>query len=338
MSIALTTEGSPTNTPTFLSTLESVSGSSTSLRLATKHQVAEATFELTFEDPDDRRLPDWTPGSHIDLYTPAGEVRQYSLCGDRWDSMTYTVVIRREADGRGGSVSLCDQVEVGDVIEYGGPRSNFHMPPAGEYLFIAGGIGITPLLPMIAHAEELSVPWRLILINRSRESTAYADLFDQFGSRVIRYETTSEGRPVLASVLEEIDPSVQVMTCGPTSMLDELNAVLSEHTAGLRVRMERFTSTEDTAAARGPFTALLTQRRKTVNVSENESLLTALTNTGVTVLSSCRSGLCGTCEVGVVDGAPDHRDSVLTTEERQAGDRLMACVSRAAGDQISLDL
>jgi ferredoxin-NADP reductase len=155
------------------------------VRVVAKTVVAEGVVAVTLRHPADRRLPDWTPGAHIDLILPNGLTKQYSLCGDRWDAHSYRVAVLREANGCGGSMYVHDTLRVGDVVAIGGPRNNFPLVPSPRYLFIAGGIGITPLLPMIAQAEMLDADWRLLYGGRSLRSMAFLDELSAYNGRVV---------------------------------------------------------------------------------------------------------------------------------------------------------
>ena len=145
------------------------------LRVTGKQVVAGDVLTLELASPQGLRLRDWSPGAHIDLVLPNGMTRQYSLCGDRWDPFTYRVGVLRESSGRGGSAFVHDELDVGDLVGVGGPRNNFALVPSEEYLFVAGGIGITPLLPMVAQAELLGADWRLLYGGRTRASMAFLD-------------------------------------------------------------------------------------------------------------------------------------------------------------------
>jgi ferredoxin-NADP reductase len=154
------------------------------LRVADKRVVADGVVSLSLAHPVGRRLPDWTPGSHIDLILPNGMTRQYSLCGDRWDARTYRIGVLRESASRGGSTYVHDKLKVGDRVSVGGPRNNFRLAPSEKYLFVAGGIGITPLLPMIHQADLLGVGWTLLYGGRTRTSMAFIDELTAYDGRV----------------------------------------------------------------------------------------------------------------------------------------------------------
>ncbi|MCA4997891.1 oxidoreductase [Tsukamurella tyrosinosolvens] len=307
------------------------------LRISEKRFVAEGVCELTLREPNGRRLPDWSAGSHIDLVLPGELTRQYSLCGDRWDPFQYRVAVLREPNGRGGSTYIHDTLSVGDVIAVGGPRNNFHLAPARRYAFIAGGIGITPILAMIDHANRLGAEWSLLYGGRSLESMAYVDILESDPRVSIRPQDRC-GHLDLASVLDADLTDTQVYCCGPTPLLEAL-LDRSAHLPAGTVRIERFVPCELDAPARSAaFDVELQQSGITVTVEPDQSVLEAINIAGVAVLSSCRQGTCGTCEAGVINGSPDHRDSLLTDDERQRNDCMFVCVSRSCSDRLVLDL
>ncbi|RNL84162.1 PDR/VanB family oxidoreductase [Halostreptopolyspora alba] len=311
----------------------------TSLRVDRKVTVADDVVELTLTRPDGGRLPDWTPGAHVDLVLDDGLTRQYSLCGDRWDPRTYRVAVLREADSRGGSSFVHDRLREGDLVGLGGPRNNFALAPATEYHFVAGGIGITPLLPMIAQAAMLDVPWRLLYGGRSRSSMAFADrLVAEHGDRVTILPEDEHGRPDLPSWLPDPSHGAKVYSCGPTGLLTAVQRACAHWPAG-RVRTERFVAAAEEPGTGGRrFEVELRRSGTTLTVGPDQSLLQVLGEAGVHVLSSCRQGLCGTCETPVLGGVPDHRDSILDEGDRAAGDCMFVCVSRARSERLVLDL
>ena len=302
-----------------------------------KRPLAEGVVEFTFARPDGSRLPDWAPGAHIDVVLPDGAIRQYSLCGDRWDPLTYRIAVQREPQGRGGSAALHHEVNEGDILGFGGPRNNFRLAPAVSYLFVAGGIGITPILPMIRQAEVLDVPWRLLYLGRSRDRLAYLSELDPHGDRVHFQFADEAGRADL-SVWRPEDPLTRVYACGPERLLDEVESWAASG-AGLPPRTERFTASA--AALSGPsmpFQVHAARSGITETVDPGESIIVALRRGGVDILSSCAQGVCGTCETAVLEGSPDHRDTLLDDRERAEGTCMFPCVSRCLGDRIVLDL
>ncbi|MEV7283340.1 PDR/VanB family oxidoreductase [Streptomyces sp. NPDC093252] len=308
-----------------------------------KEPVAEGVVSLTLARPDGGRLPDWTPGSHIDLVLPGGSTRQYSLCGDRWDPYTYRIAVLREPHGRGGSAEVHDRLAVGDPVGVGGPRNNFPQAPAPGFLFIAGGIGITPLLPMIRQAELLGTEWTLLYGGRTRASMAFAaDLAEAHGDRVHLAPEDEYGLLDLDSWLSRPLPDHKVYCCGPAPLLTAV-ARACAHWPPHSLRTERFTATATATALAAPahlapFEVELRRTGRTVTVTPGASVLQALRGAGVDLLSSCEQGTCGTCLTTVLDGIPDHRDSVLADHQRAANDCMLPCVSRSRGDRLVLDL
>ncbi len=310
-------------------------------RVARKTTLAEGVVALTLVHPAGERLPDWTPGSHIDVIVPVSGtqsvVRQYSLCGDRWDPYAYQVAILREEESRGGSRSIHDDLAEGDLIGIGTPRNHFALKPAQRLQFIAGGIGITPIMTMIDAAERMGIDWHLLYGGRSRRSMAFLAELARYGDRVTVRPQDEYGLLDL-SHLREPEEGSKVYVCGPGPLLAAVEAATVDWPAGT-VRFERFVAaTQPPPARSGPFTVDLARSGASIVVSPHESVLEAVAKAGCPVLSSCSQGICGTCEVAVLDGIPDHRDSLLTDEERAANDRMFVCVSRAVTDRLVLDL
>lgn len=309
------------------------------LRIVAKERVAQSVVALTLAHHQGLRLPDWAPGAHIDLVLPTGTTRQYSLCGDRWDAHHYRIGVLREPEGRGGSAYIHDDLRVGDAVGIGGPRNNFGLVPARRYLFIAGGIGITPLLPMITQAELMDIPWRLLYGGRTCSSMAFLDELARHGNRVTAVPQDVHGLLDLPTWLAEAEREQStVYVCGPGPLLDAVESRCAGWPAG-RLRTERFVPREQGAPVRSTaFEVELARSGGTVTVTPDTSVLDAVLAAGVAVLSSCRAGTCGTCETAVLAGAPDHRDSILTDTERAEQNCMFVCVSRACSDRLVLDL
>ena len=308
------------------------------LRVVAKELVADGVVALTLRHPDGRRLPDWAPGAHIDLLLPNGLTRQYSLCGDRWDAYSYRVGVLREPAGRGGSAYVHDALAEGDLVGIGGPRNNFPLVPAPKYLFIAGGIGITPLLPMVRQAELMGIDWQLLYGGRTRTSMAFRDELAAYGDRVSVVPRDEQGHLDLPACLAAAAADAKVYVCGPGPLLSAVEKCCADRPVGT-LRTERFVPEDRGAPLRDePFEVELARSGLAVTVTPGASVLDAVQAAGVNVLSSCREGTCGTCETTVLAGAPDHRDSVLDDEERSAGDCMLICVSRSCSDRLVLDL
>ncbi|NWJ72699.1 oxidoreductase [Pseudonocardia sp. ICBG1122] len=306
-----------------------------------KSVEADGVVSLSLARPDLSRLPDWEPGAHIDLTMPPGHTRQYSLCGDRWDPARYRIAVLREPDGRGASTYVHDELNAGAALTLGGPRNNFPMVPSARYVFIAGGIGITPILPMIVQAEQVGSQWTLLYGGRRRSSMAFLDELEAYPGERIRVVAQDEaGLLPLSDVLGEPRSDTVVYCCGPAPLLSAV-AEQMERTEWQphRLRTERFAMTEVAPPVRDePFELELARTGVIVTVPPPVSVLEAARRAGATTLSSCGQGVCGTCETTVLAGTVDHRDSVLNAHERSAGDAMFPCVSRAAGDRLVLDL
>ncbi|WP_029537692.1 PDR/VanB family oxidoreductase [Rhodococcus erythropolis] len=309
------------------------------LRVTAKEVVSECVVALTLRHPDNDRLPDWAPGAHIDLVLPSGDTRQYSLCGDRWDAYSYRIGVLREPNGRGGSAFIHDSLAVGDMVRVGGPRNNFPLVPAPKYLFIAGGIGITPMIPMIAQAELMGIDWQLLYGGRTRSSMAFLGELARYGDRVTVAPQDECGLLELSTWLTAASAAAtKVYVCGPEPLLNAAEMCCADWQVGM-LRTERFVpKTQGTPVRDEPFDVELARSGLIMTVTPDISVLDAVQRAGVNVLSSCGEGTCGTCETAVLSGAPDHRDSILDDDERSAGECMLICVSRSCSDRLVLDL
>ncbi|MGP6176199.1 PDR/VanB family oxidoreductase [Microbacterium sp. A196] len=310
--------------------------SSGCLVVAHRREISASVVEFSLRAPDGTRLPDWSPGAHIDVILDDGTTRQYSLCGDRWDAHTYRIAVQRESGGSGGSIALHDTVREGDTLRFGGPRNNFRLAPSGRYLFVAGGIGITPLLPMIHQAELLGTDWRLLYLGRSRTTLAYADELAAFTDRVTIHCADEFGRADLNS-WRPIDSVERVYACGPARLLDDIEA-WGAPPSGHPAKVERFTASAKSSSPATAFDVVAARSGRSTTVAVDETVVIALRRIGVDVLTSCGQGVCGTCETGVVAGRPDHRDSLLNDAERSSSECLFPCVSRSLDTQLVLDI
>ncbi|MEU6351469.1 PDR/VanB family oxidoreductase [Streptomyces sp. NPDC047072] len=296
--------------------------------------AADGVLALTLRHPLGEQLPSWEPGAHIDVVLGPGLERQYSLCGDPADRTSWRIAVLREPEGRGGSAHVHEQLGRGDKVRVRGPRNHFALLPAPRYRFVAGGIGITPILPMLAAAEAQKAEWTLLYGGRNRNSMAFTEELSRYGDRVTVAPQDETGLLDLPSVLDGVPDGTLVYCCGPGALLD---AVESRCPAGL-LHVERFAPKEQVTGENTEFEVELAQSGRTVAVPADVSVLDAVRAAGVEVLFSCTEGTCGTCETDVLDGTPDHRDSVLTDEEREAGETMMICVSRCRGKRLVLDL
>ncbi|NGY64431.1 oxidoreductase [Lentzea sp. NEAU-D13] len=309
------------------------------LVLERKETVAEGVVLLTLRDPEGRPLPEWEPGAHVDLVLREDLVRQYSLCGDPEDRSRLQLAVLREPESRGGSSHVHDVLAEGDSVHIRGPRNHFALERAKRYLFIAGGIGITPILPMLRAADASGADWQLVYGGRTRASMAFAEFLQQtYGKRVSIRPQDEYGLLDLPSLLGKPQRKTAVYCCGPEPLLAAVEAACEKWPSDA-LHVERFAPKERLAAGpRTTFEVELAQSGQTLKVSEDMSILEAVEGAGISVMTSCEEGICGTCETSVLSGQIDHRDSVLNDEERAAGDTMMICVSRAKSDRLVLDL
>lgn len=315
-----------------------MTGQEFALEVARREEAADGVVLLSLRDPGGAPLPGWQPGAHIDLVLGPGLVRQFSLCGDPADRAQWRIGVLREASGRGGSAYVHDKLMEGTVVPARGPRNHFPLEPASRYLFIAGGIGITPLLPMIAAADAAGTPWTLTYGGRTRASMAFrGELAARYPGRVELRPQDETGLLDLDSLLGEPRPGTLVYCCGPEPLLAAAEARCAAWPDG-SLHIERFAPRPDSGEPQAGFEVELAQSGLTVAVPPDCSILGAVEAAGVRVLSSCTEGTCGTCETGVLAGMPEHRDTVLTPAERAAGEVMMICVSRSLGPKLVLDL
>ncbi|WP_406471582.1 PDR/VanB family oxidoreductase [Streptomyces sp. NBC_01615] len=299
-----------------------------------RESVADGVLALTLRHPLGEELPSWEAGAHIDVVLGPDLERQYSLCGDPADRRAWRVAVLREPDGRGGSAYVHGQLRQRDKVRVRGPRNHFALKPAPRYRFVAGGIGITPILPMLAAAEEAGAEWTLLYGGRTRESMAFTEELGRYGDRVRIAPQDETGLLDLASVLDGAPEGTLVYCCGPGALLD---AVEERCPAGV-LHVERFQPKAQEAGGNTEFEVVLERSGQTLTVPSDASVLDTVRAAGVEVLFSCTEGTCGTCETDVLEGTPDHRDSVLTDEEREAGETMLICVSRCLGKRLVLDL
>jgi phthalate 4,5-dioxygenase reductase subunit len=294
-------------------------------------------FELGREDGGD--LPEFTPGAHLRVLTPGGPIRCYSLSNDPAERHHYVIAVKHEAAGRGGSSSMIAQVGAGDLLPVSPPRNAFALKGSpASYVFIAGGIGITPILSMVRHLEATGgKPFKLYYLTRSAEMTAFRDELAQRRGKVVIHH--DQGDPDagydLWPVLEQ-QKGAHVYCCGPRGLMDAVRD-MTGHWPTSAVHFEDFGVGAGLSTAENlPFTVQLARSGRTIEVPADKSLLDALRANGIKVASSCESGTCGTCKTGLLAGEADHRDLVLAPYER--GDHIMVCVSRAQGGTLVLDL
>lgn len=303
--------------------------------------VADQVVSLVLRRADGEPFAPWQPGAHIDVHLDDDTVRQYSLCSSPTDLDHIRIGVLRVPDSRGGSIAV-HRLPAGSSLTISEPRNNFPLQESRRYLFIAGGIGITPLIAMIEAADSAGKDWTLIYGGRSRNTMAFATwLENRYGRNHVRIIAEDEsGRLDLDEILGMPRAHMLVYACGPEGLLGAVEERCMGWPPGA-LHTERFVATSlGAGAANAPFEVELARTGTTVTVPTDKTVLEAVEDVGVRVLSSCRGGLCGTCETTVLAGEPEHRDNVLTEEDREAGEIMLVCVSRAAGNcpRLVLDL
>jgi len=267
-------------------------------------------------------------------------VRQYSLCGSPGDQHNWRIGVLLDPGGRGGSRRVHETMNVGDAVAVRGPRNHFPLLAADRYVFIAGGIGITPMLPMLEAATDAGAAWQLFYGGRSRESMAFVGELARYGDRVTLWPEDTRGMLPLDEILSSPSDGVLIYCCGPEGLLTATERQCAAWPVGA-LHVERFAAKPQPEAAVGGDSAFEVVCRRsgvTVMVPPDKSIIEVLEENGVSVLSSCLEGVCGTCETAVLAGTPDHRDSLLTQEERETNEYMMVCVGRALSDRLELDL
>ena len=299
-------------------------------------------FELVPLDPEPT-LPAFTAGSHIELHLPGGLRRSYSLLNDPTETHRYCIGVNLDAHSRGGSRFMHEQLRTGAVITIGLPRNLFEMDESAPFnVFIAGGIGITPMLSMIARTQALATPWRLHYAARTRQHAGFLDMLaryhEQPGADVkLNFDQEPGGRMLdLNAVIAALPDGAHVYACGPTPLLEAYEKATASLPPG-RVHREYFAAKE-AAATDGSYIVTLARSQRSLQIKPGQSLLDGLIAIGVEPTFSCQQGICGTCEVKVLEGTPDHRDMVLTEAEKAGNDRMMVCCSGAKSAGLVLDL
>lgn len=290
---------------------------------------------------DGVRFPLHEPGSHIDLHLGNGLIRNYSVLNPRSDSGRYVVGVLKDRKSRGGSKFVHENLRVGQVLRISEPRNNFALDEAALHsVFVAGGIGITPMLCMLDRLLELGRTADLIYCSRSRQDAAFLHKLQSMTARGLsvtyHFDNEEGGPPDLKKLLSAHSPAAHFYACGPAPMLDAFQRECSNLNLH-QVHLERFAAPQAPQPAASEFTVELRRSAKVIQVSAGQSILEAMLDNGLLPDHSCREGLCGACETKVLDGQVDHRDSILTAEERRANKSMMICVSRSGSQCLVLD-
>ncbi|MDO5499018.1 MAG: PDR/VanB family oxidoreductase [Propionibacteriaceae bacterium] len=334
------------------------------VRIEAARREADGVLSLELVDPDGGDLPPWAPGAHIDIVLPSRLVRQYSLCGRPDNRQHYRIAVLRDDHGKGGSREIHESVLVGQQVQIRGPRNHFALREADEYLFVAGGIGITPILTMIRHLDEQGYAYRLFYGGRSRATMAFQRELAEIGGDTELIPLDERGQLDLDSILDSASPYTAVYACGPEGLLRALEKACASRE--LELNVERFgtapppkaqqptpvqqqaaTPAAAAAAEPGPpaaasgdgtFTVELQESGLVLEVAPDRTILEVVREHLPETISSCEEGFCGACETPVIEGTPDHRDAVLDDHEREASESMMICISRCKGDRLVLGI
>jgi ferredoxin-NADP reductase len=304
---------------------------------------AEALDVITLElrAAAGEQLPPFEPGAHVDVHLSNGLVRQYSLTNDCRERDRYVIGVARVADSRGGSSFVHSSIRAGSQLTVRGPINNFALDPRAErFLFIAGGIGVTPIMSMIRWCVANARPWRLIYAARSRQRAAFYEELCALAASDAQFHFDDERGQVLdvAQAMAGWEEGEWIYCCGPGPLMDSVKA-LTGHLPSGAVRFEWFTTPEDDEPKdSSAFIIRLERSGAEFDVPEHKSILEVLEENGIEHPFSCREGLCGTCLTTVLSGEPDHRDYVLTDEERTSGKMMTICCSRSKSPILTLDL
>jgi ferredoxin-NADP reductase len=310
----------------------------TDVEVRSLRREADGVVSLTLQALDGASLPPWDPGAHVDLIMGDGLERQYSLCGSPADGASWRIAVLLEPDGRGGSRFVHEAVRPGTRLAVRGPRNHFPLVDAHAYRFVAGGIGITPIIPMLQHVEAAGREWQLLYGGRRADSMAFVTELPRPEERVTLWPQDEQGLLKIEAFLGAPRADTAIYCCGPEPLLQAVEAVARRWPAD-SLHTERFAPADgalDGVAA--AFDVVCEQSRVTVSVGPHESIAEALEAAGIDVETSCREGTCGTCETAVLEGEPDHRDSVLSSSERASGNVMMICCSRSSGPRLVLDI
>ncbi|MBP2391056.1 PDR/VanB family oxidoreductase [Aeromicrobium fastidiosum] len=300
-----------------------------------RHEPVADVVELTLRSADGRALPPWQPGAHIDVFAGDDVVRQYSLCGPA-DAATWTIAVRVLQDGLGGSLRMAT-LSAGDHVTVSEPRNHFELVEAASYVFVAGGIGITPILPMVRSASQRGAAWSLAYGGRSESLMPYlAELRELPGGTLDVWTDDGRGPIDVRRLLEVPSAGTAIYCCGPEPLLAAMESAVGAWPDGA-LHVERFTPRPVDTSDVHAFDVELVRSGVTLMVTGERSILDTMSDAGIAVPFSCGEGVCGTCETRVLAGAVDHRDSILTPAEQAANDTMMVCVSRARDGRLTLD-
>lgn len=309
-----------------------------SLRVQSIRYAAKDIHLIELVHPDGKTLPSTAPGAHIDLHLGNGIVRSYSLVETGEQPTGYTVGVKLDPKSRGGSRYVHEQLRVGSIMQVSEPRNHFPLhEEAAHSVLIAGGIGITPIWSMLQRLQAQGASWELWYSVRSRADVVFASQLQALGEHVhLHIDDEAGGVLDLPAIAKAAPANAHFYCCGPTPMLDAYEAAIA-HFPAEQVHLERFAA-KQAAATDGGFVIALARSGLELTVPVGARVLDVLLNNGIAVDSSCKEGICGCCEVAVLEGEVDHRDAILTEAERCANKTMMVCCSGAKCSRLVLDL
>ncbi|MFZ5733105.1 MAG: PDR/VanB family oxidoreductase [Pseudomonadota bacterium] len=310
------------------------------LRVAARTRAADGVTLIELRAAEkEGALPGFKPGAHIEVQLASDLRRHYSLCNDPAERDCYRIAVALAEPSRGGSAYIHHRLRAGDIIVASTPRNNFPLVEDAErYQFIAGGIGITPILPMLRWCAANRRSWNLLYLLRSRARAAFLPELERFAGHVrAHFDDEAGGVFDVDAALSDVAPDAHIYCCGPGPLMDAVEKAAADRDSA-RVHFEWFTPKDQSQLVNTPFTAILARSRREIAIPADKTILETLEADGMKLPFSCREGLCATCETAVLAGAPDHRDQILTPQEKRAGKSMMICVSRAKTPAITLDL
>lgn len=310
------------------------------LNLRIKSAVWEAPNIVSYElrPTTNAELPAFTAGSHIDITLSNKMVRSYSLLNPQSERHRYVIAVQRDRESRGGSKWIHQNFRPGEILSVNEPRNNFKLDETAEKsIFIAGGIGITPMLSMIERLETIGRDWQLIFCARTRASAPFLGLLDSNQRVRINFDREPGAEMLdIPALVQGSSPKAHLYCCGPTTMLDAFEQATKDRDRDT-VHVEYFTAKEP-PATEGGFTVVLAKSGKEIVIPAGKTILDALKDEGLDLPYSCTEGICGTCETKVLEGTPDHRDRILTDAEKAANKTMMICCSGSKSGRLLLDL
>lgn len=310
------------------------------LKVVQRNELTDQVIELLLGDAAERSLPNWEPGSHIDLLLNNGMNRQYSLMRQKHEPNLWKIAVLIDPNGRGGSSYISENLLVGTEVNANGPRNHFGLVKSKSYHFIAGGIGITPLIPMIEFVEASGANWSLAYLGRSKNSMPYLDeLTNAYPNNIKSFSKLDGQFFEVSKDLSELDDEVEIYCCGPQKLMNEVECFMEQRGKAKNIHLERFSPKEISENLENhPFTVICAKSGIELHVPEDESIFMAADFEGIELNGDCMEGTCGSCETKIISGIADHRDSIFSSVERKTADTMMICVSRAVGTQITLDM